>query len=362
LRRLLDPHVDLSPGQPALAIFPPAERERVRQALRAALEGAQDGALAGARELVARLEWGDPDSERLIAVSAVPLREPTGCLLLRLTDITRQRRLEAHLARSQRLQTVGSLAGGIAHDFNNLLNAILGAADFVLARATVDPETRDDVEQIRGATERGSALVARLLAFKRGQALPRRVIALDEAVEDLSHLLTRLLDCGIRLERALQAPGRLVRMDPTQLDQVLLNLAVNARDAMPNGGTLTLRTSYVALESPLAREPATVPPGRYVTVRCRTPEPASRPTWCHAFSTRSSRPSGIVEAPGSVSRPCRTSCARLGASSRSTRKSGRGRGSASTCGARSPARLRYFMRLPQMLPDARHPGRRQRAR
>ncbi len=202
-------------------------------------------------------------------VSGSVLREADGSisgLILRITDLTAQTRLERQLANSQKLQAIGQLAGGIAHDFNNLLTAILAGTDLVLGRTDLDGEAREDIRQIRRGAERGAALVRQLLAFGRQQTLQPRVLAINEAIQDLAGLLRRLLGSRISLELDLETPGRLIRVDPTQLDQVLVNLAVNARDAMPEGGRLALRSGHVTLYRPLVRGQETIPPGRYVMV------------------------------------------------------------------------------------------------
>jgi two-component system cell cycle sensor histidine kinase/response regulator CckA len=204
-----------------------------------------------------------------VEISAVALREADDTVsgaILQLTDISAQKRLEAQLAQSQKLQAVGQLAGGIAHDFNNLLQAIMGAADEALARGVIEAETVEDLEQIRTSAGRGAALVRQLLAFGRQQTLQPRAVSINEAVENLTGLLRRLLGSTIRLELELEHPGRTVRVDPTQLDQVLVNLAVNARDAMGDGGQLTLRTGHITLYRALIRGEETIPPGRYVMV------------------------------------------------------------------------------------------------
>ena len=165
-----------------------------------------------------------------------------------------------------RLRVVGQLAGGIAHDFNNLLTAILGAADAILDRAETPAETAADAQQIRRGVERGAALVRQLLAFSRQQTLQPRIVAVNAAIEDAAHLLRRLLGAKIALTLALEQPGRRVKVDPGQLDQVLLNLAVNARDAMADGGTLTLASGHATLYRPRLAGAETIPPGRYVTI------------------------------------------------------------------------------------------------
>jgi len=168
--------------------------------------------------------------------------------------------------RERRLRVIGQLAGGIAHDFNNLLTAILGAADAILDRAETPAETAADARQIRRGVERGAALVRQLLAFSRQQTLQPRIVAVNAAIEDAAQLLRRLLGANIALTLSLEQPGRRVKVDPGQLDQVLLNLAVNARDAMADGGTLTLSSGHATLYRPRLAGAETIPPGRYVTI------------------------------------------------------------------------------------------------
>jgi two-component system cell cycle sensor histidine kinase/response regulator CckA len=172
----------------------------------------------------------------------------------------------ADAEQERRLRVVGQLAGGIAHDFNNLLTAILGAADAILGRGETPADTVADAQQIRRGVERGAALVRQLLAFSRQQTLQPRVVAVNAAIEDAARLLRRLLGARIVLTLALEQPGRRVMVDPGQLDQVLLNLAVNARDAMAEGGTLTLASGHATLYRPRLAGADTIPPGRYVTI------------------------------------------------------------------------------------------------
>lgn len=206
-----------------------------------------------------------------IHVTALPLQasdQATSGALLRLTDLTMQRQLEEQLAHSQKLQATGQLAGGIAHDFNNLLTAILGAADGIVEREPPG-ETSCDATQIHSSALRGAALVRQLLAFGRQQTLQPRILAVNAVIEDISDLLRRLLGGQVRLTVSLEQPGRLVRADPTQLDQVLVNLAVNARDAMPQGGELELRSGHITIYRPLVHGAETIPPGRYVMIEVR---------------------------------------------------------------------------------------------
>ncbi len=264
LRRMVDRECDLSPGQSVQNLFCQQRQEEVWEELSPALQGRRPP-----RSFVSMLRGKGGVSEQTVEISAVALREADESVsgaVLQLTDISAQKRLEAQLAQSQKLQAVGQLAGGIAHDFNNLLTAIIGAADEALARGLPETDTVEDLEQIRTSAERGASLVRQLLAFGRQQTLQPRAVSINDAVEKLTGLLRRLLGSTIRLELELEHPGRTVRVDPTQLDQVLVNLAVNARDAMSEGGQLTLRTGHITLYRALIRGEETIPPGRYVMV------------------------------------------------------------------------------------------------
>jgi len=258
-------------GQPAADTIG-AVAEAAREAVWAELRPLLQGRAAVAKTFIARITMCGGEQD--VRVTALPLREPgqrVSGVLLRFADITAQRQLEAQLLHSQKLQATGQLAGGIAHDFNNLLTAMIGAVDGILERretlnAAGLTETYEDAHQIRESAQRGAALVRQLLAFGRQQTLQPRVLAVNDVIADVSTLLRRLLGGGIRLELALEQPGRLVRADPTQLDQVLINLAVNARNAMREGGVLTLRSGHITLFRPLAHGVETIPPGRYVMI------------------------------------------------------------------------------------------------
>jgi two-component system, cell cycle sensor histidine kinase and response regulator CckA len=265
LRQLVGGRADLSAGKPALAVFAQSERERVSKLLRRVLARGADGC-----EFKARIAAGDPGEDRKAEVSALPLSESDGKLsglLLRVADITDRQRLEAELTQSRNLRALGQLASGVAHDFNNLLTAILGISDLVMERPGVDPETREEVGQIRAIAERGAALVRQILAFGgRGQTAELPALAINEAIEDLARLLERLLAGDVELRLELEQPGGAARIDRTRLDQVLMNLAVNARDAMPAAGTLTLRTGHTTVARPEKIGRETAPPGRYITI------------------------------------------------------------------------------------------------
>ena len=166
------------------------------------------------------------------------------------------------LKQAQRLESIGRLAGGVAHDFNNLLTVVLANASVILRMTHLSPQTRTAVEDVRGAAERGANLVRQLLAFSRRQKLAPRVLDLNQLVMDMDRLLSRLIGETIELTLSL-APGRaLVRADPGQLEQVIVNLATNARDAMPSGGKLTIETAIVEAEGD-----ALLPAGAYVALQ-----------------------------------------------------------------------------------------------
>ncbi|HJQ16197.1 MAG TPA: response regulator [Allosphingosinicella sp.] len=167
-------------------------------------------------------------------------------VLLSLKDNSEEDRLKRQVAQATKMQAVGQLAGGVAHDFNNILTAIIGYCDLMLMRHTPGDSDYDDIQQIRSNSNRAAGLTRQLLAFSRQQTLRPQVLQVPDVISEVSNLLKRLLGETVTLQvkhgRSLGA----VRADPGQLEQVIVNLAVNARDAMPNGGTLTLHTFSVS--------------------------------------------------------------------------------------------------------------------
>jgi len=178
-------------------------------------------------------------------------------------DITDIRHLEEQLRHSQKLEAVGQLAGGIAHDFNNLLTAINGYSELILGQLHSQDSIRPEVEEIRKAGERAATLTQQLLAFSRKQVLQPRVINLNTIVTGMDKMLHRLLGEDILLQTHLAADLGPVKADPGQIEQVILNLALNARDAMPGGGQLTLETSNAVRDEDYARTHQEVVPGSY---------------------------------------------------------------------------------------------------
>jgi PAS domain S-box-containing protein len=180
-------------------------------------------------------------------------------------DVTEERRLEEQLRQSQKMEAIGMLAGGVAHDFNNLLTVIQVNAELLREEAGPNSTVTDGVREIQRATERATALTRQLLAFSRRQLLQPRVLDLNERVCEVEGMLTRLIGADIRIVTHLQPDLGSVIADPGQIEQVLMNLAVNARDAMPRGGTLTIRTANVTFDVRAAAiEGDGIEPGDYV--------------------------------------------------------------------------------------------------
>jgi two-component system cell cycle sensor histidine kinase/response regulator CckA len=190
--------------------------------------------------------------------------EKAGHLVGFITDITEQRMLEEQLRQSQKMEAVGRLAGGLAHDFNNLLTVIKGYSRMVLDDPRREEKVRANVEHIDSAAERAASLTRHLLAFSRKQVLQPKVIDLNVLIENLDKMLRRLIGEDILVVTATADALGSVKADPGQIEQVIMNLVVNARDAMPNGGKLTLETANVDLDADYAREHEGVRPGRYV--------------------------------------------------------------------------------------------------
>jgi len=179
-------------------------------------------------------------------------------------DVTERRALEQQLRQSQKMEAVGRLAGGIAHDFNNLLMVISGYSEFLLDRLGPDPALRGPAQEIAGAAQRASTLTRQLLAFSRKQMLAPKILDLNEVVTENLKMLTRVIGEDIDLVMVPATTLGAVRADAGQIDQVIMNLAVNARDAMPSGGKLTIETSNVSLDEEYARYHAPLRPGNYV--------------------------------------------------------------------------------------------------
>src|SRR5207245_5382924 len=174
--------------------------------------------------------------------------EPGEGLTLHFIDVTEQNNLEIQFAQSQKMQAIGQLAGGVAHDFNNLLTAMIGFCDLLLLRSPPSDPSFSDIMQIKQNANRAANLVRQLLAFSRQQTLQPRVLDITDVLYELRHLIERLIGEDIKLEVMHGRGLGLVKVDQGQFEQVIINLAVNARDAMPSGGTLAIRTADVRQE------------------------------------------------------------------------------------------------------------------
>lgn len=206
--------------------------------------------------------------DRVLQVSLVrPPRAADGSLVAVIGDATELTSLKAQFVQSQKMQAIGQLAGGVAHDFNNLLTAISGYCDLLLLRHEQGDPDHADLLQIRQNANRAASLVQHLLAFSRKQTLTPRPVSVNQIVSDMSHLMNRLLGEKVALTATHARDLPPAYVDPRQLEQVILNLVLNARDAMPEGGEVRLFTELREFEHDTTIQRATVPRGRYVAVR-----------------------------------------------------------------------------------------------
>jgi len=190
--------------------------------------------------------------------------EDSPTLLGVATEITERKQLEEQLLQSQKMEAIGQLAGGVAHDFNNILTAIVGYTDLLSAEFSADDQRLEDLEEIRKAARRAAALTRQLLSFSRKQVLEPRIIDVNAVVMNLDKMLRSLMSENVELKAQLSGDLASARVDPNQLEQVIMNLAINARDAMPDGGTLTIETGNATLDEDYAARHVSAIPGAYV--------------------------------------------------------------------------------------------------
>ena len=212
-------------------------------------EGLGDVVEALTRGRIIRSEWTflREDGARIpIEISAKKLED--GRLQGIVRDVSERKALESQLAQSQKMEAVGMLAGGVAHDFNNLLTAIMGHADFAEESLGPDDPARADLVEVRRGAQRAAELTRQLLAFARKQIVAPKVVVLDDLVANVQKMLRRVIGADVELEVHRAGEGTRVRVDPVQMEQVLLNLAINAREAMPRGGTLAIRTGIIRMD------------------------------------------------------------------------------------------------------------------
>ncbi|WP_370634934.1 ATP-binding protein [Cognatishimia sp. MH4019] len=233
----------------------------VREWLQEAFEGR-----ARRQAVFLRVKNASPEVFLQVTLTKV-VDDGTASLVALLTDATELKTLEAQFVQSQKMQAIGQLAGGVAHDFNNLLTAISGHCDLLLLRHDQGDEDFGDLTQISQNANRAASLVGQLLAFSRKQNLQPQTMDLRDTLADLTHLLNRLVGEKTTLSFSHDPSLMPIRADKRQLEQVMMNLVVNARDAMEQGGEIRIETEAVVLQDDLSRDRATVPAGRYSIVR-----------------------------------------------------------------------------------------------
>jgi two-component system, cell cycle sensor histidine kinase and response regulator CckA len=197
-------------------------------------------------------------------MNVTPLARKRGGAVVSHINITDHKQLQEQFLQSQKMDAIGRLAGGVAHDFNNLLTAIIGYSQILLRSFAEDNPHRHELEEIEKAGSRAAALTSQLLAFSRKQVLQARVLDLDEVVANMENMLRRLIGENIELKTSLESRTAFVKTDPGQIEQVIMNLVVNARDAMQHGGKLLIETQSVVLDENYPHDHINVKPGRYV--------------------------------------------------------------------------------------------------
>lgn len=260
-------------GQKLIDLVNGADRDRIAAKLTAAAAGRGDPApievrptRPGDRTMVLFVGRLDDTAEGQALPRPGTGGDPEDRLTLHFIDITEQKNLERQFAQSQKMQAIGQLAGGVAHDFNNLLTAMIGFCDLLLLRAPPSDPSFADIMQIKQNANRAANLVRQLLAFSRQQSLQPRILNITDILYELRHLIQRLIGENIKLEVVYGRDLGLAKVDAGQFEQVIINLAVNARDAMSNGGTLTVRTANVRHEREVRRGHEVIPAGDYVSI------------------------------------------------------------------------------------------------
>ncbi len=218
------------------------------------------------------MAWDSPTGRRCLLINSETLEEARaqpGAIVLTFQEVSRLKQVEEQLRQSQKMEVVGQLAGGIAHDFNNLLTAIIGYSELALSETDPSLPISASLREIRDCGQRAASLTQQLLAFGRKQILQPKVLELNRVVTGMEKMVRRLIGEDLQLEIVTDPYLPRIKADPGQIEQAVLNLVLNARDAMPRGGQLYIGTQDVLLTSALPAEPATVPPGHYVRLRVR---------------------------------------------------------------------------------------------
>ena len=260
--RLFRRSADAVIGQP-VARFVPGLGDAL-SALRAAPFGAASRDTA--TEPVASVGLREADETFPVEISLSRLTSEQGTVVASVRDVTDRHRLEEQLRQTQKMEAIGRLAGGVAHDFNNILGVIIGHAQMLIRELPAGARPRTRAEQVLSASERGVGLTRQLLAFSRRQAVRPTVLDFNESVAGIASLLCQLVGEDVTFEFRRQDPLGLIRADRTELEQVLMNLAVNARDAMPGGGRLLVETSNELVDEAFVRGHPDAVAGNYVCV------------------------------------------------------------------------------------------------
>ncbi|MEO5824066.1 MAG: response regulator [Vicinamibacteraceae bacterium] len=263
VRHLLDYQPGELVGRPCLDVIHPEDAAAADAFLR--------GALREGRPLPAQLRVRPRTGDwRVLEIGVTSLagRTDMGGILLTGRDVTERRRMEQALQQAQRMDSIGQLAGGVAHDFNNILTAILGFSEILIDDAPTGSDTRLDLEAIQKAAQHGASLSRQLLAFSRRQMLDLKILDLGQVVRDFERMIARVFGEHIRWSASSDPDLWHVKADRGQLEQVLMNLAVNARDAMPDGGTLTIETGNATIDA-ASPERSQAPAGAYVRFSVR---------------------------------------------------------------------------------------------
>ncbi|MBZ0120135.1 MAG: PAS domain S-box protein, partial [Sandaracinaceae bacterium] len=240
----------------------PASYREAHVALRRSFHDAPEARAMGSGRILHAARSDGSTFAAEIALS--PLRADATAVIAAIRDVTERHRLEERLRTTQRMEGIGRLAGGVAHDFNNLLTVILSCVEFALPEVADNGRVSADLGEAKSAAERATALTRQLLAFSRRQIVEPRVLNINDLLLEMDRMLRRILGEDIELVTVPEPRLWPVEIDPSCIEQVLMNLTVNARDAMPRGGKLTLETENASLDHEYAREHPDVTPGDYV--------------------------------------------------------------------------------------------------
>ena len=249
-------------GKPIAMLCPPGQRDEIPTLLEKVKRG--EGV-----EHYESVRVKKDGKQIRIALTISPVRDSAGRIIGASAigrNITDTKQMEEMFRQSQKMEAVGRLAGGVAHDFNNMLSVIIGYSEILLERTNTDVQMRQQCEEIKRAGERAASLTRQLLAFSRQQVLEPRILNLNTSVAEIEKMLRRLIGEDVELRTSLHSALGSVKADPGQIEQIIMNLAVNARDAMPQGGKLVIETANELLDEDYAFHHPTCAPGRYVSL------------------------------------------------------------------------------------------------